>query len=262
MSIRIVRLPHLARFVSLSRRFSSTPTDTSIEVEKKILLSAPCRSRILSHCTSSSTRVLRDTYWDTRDMRWARNDVWLRQRNASWELKYPAVAQADASRVSSRPHAVDEYVEYSNEGDIAAKLGLPVEAHSVPLAARLEVNHLTRFTTIVTTRTHVSLVIQMGTTGTPDAANVSVDLDHVTFEPTNDTYDIAEVEVVIPGEHTDEARREQVARAHQIINTFMTLYGVDPHARVHGKVLEFLRRHRPHTYAQLLAEGFIARKVG
>ena len=106
-------------FDSLKRRRRCSTASGEIEVERKILVDATLRRRILQ-CGGRKTGELRmvDTYYDTKCRRLCLADAWLRRRSVGdevrWELKV-------GPGLDCFKHTAASYVEYTG-ADVCKKL--------------------------------------------------------------------------------------------------------------------------------------------
>lgn len=61
-----------------------------LEIEQKFSVPKDYKTSLLSAgATLVSTKPLKDVYWDTPELSLLKQDVWLRQRESTWELKVP-----------------------------------------------------------------------------------------------------------------------------------------------------------------------------
>lgn len=92
--------------------------DEQHEIEKKFFWYPALAQQLLTHPDAKKKSFL-DTYYDTTNHELTKNDVWLRKRANSWQLKIPSTlsAQAQAYQEIDSPREISEY------------LGLPTITH-------------------------------------------------------------------------------------------------------------------------------------
>lgn len=66
------------------------------------------------------TKELVETYFDTKDFNYLRNDTWFRERNGTFELKY--------RKPEERGKQLEVYLELTSEEEIKAFLDVPKDA--------------------------------------------------------------------------------------------------------------------------------------
>lgn len=229
-----------------------------LEIERKFFVNNETIQLLQQRCARPKCIDMLDEYWDTgpslipqsnegrlavglQPYTLSTADAWLRRRNDTWELKWPAVSlQAQLQALQARRadgqvgHAVpaDQYNEYTNLAEIRrqlAALGVQLTAASeVPFHLALSSAGLSAFARIRTARTRYELdprdiplregnVLMQGVT-------LGVDVDEVEYEDLpagmrKEPYRLAEVEVVIPfsslsgqGDQGDSAARTQAVQ--------------------------------------------------
>lgn len=196
------------------------------EVERKFHLTADEKERLLNGAQFIGEKQFVDIYYDTADYRLTRKDWWLRSRAGKWELKMRLRASADA--------ATTQYDEKDKEPDIRKALNFPSNG---TLEEMLRQYGYTPFCICTTTRRHYEKDI------------FGIDLDEATYEGTDFTYTITEIERTVEDPlQTEQAAAEILAFAHQ--------HGLSLPS-VRGKILEYLRRIRPEHYQALVESGTV-----
>lgn len=249
--------------------------DGEDEVERKFRLAPAVRASLAARLRAAppaARSCFTDRYFDARDFALTRRDLWLRRRDAVWELKAP---QPPAAAAANAPPAslagVDFYRESRDWPTIAAeatrlagvRLSPPFPAPGDDSSASAAETWLAAcgvelFANVRTQRERHSLELERG-------HSVRIDLDDVAFLATgNDAlqgqggprelsrYEIGEIELVAAG--------GGMSPSAALADAFGQL-GIDT-APVRGKLLELLVRHRPEHYEALRASGLLAAKLG
>ena len=250
-------------FKSLQR----VPFSTSVcedEIERKFRLTPGIRQH-LSRLVVSRKLVTEftDRYFDTSTFSLTRNDCWLRRRDESWELKSPQSAKLNSTNDKQALIGIDFYRESRDWGSIATiaekiagvQLTFPFPSHSDETEAWLLEHRVLLFANVRTLRERNTLVLSRG-------HKVRLDLDTVIFFETVNTtgetptvlstYEIGEVELVSAGENMSPPDALKDAFGQLGIGT----------ETVHGKLLEFLSRHRPLHHEALRNSGLLEAKLG
>jgi hypothetical protein len=255
-----------------------------LEVEVKFEVPRHFADTLTHRFAASPPRIktFTDTYYERSGRPLTTRDMWLRQRGATVELKWPAAAAAaapsapsgsDSTAPATGTAAVDAYNESTDwptiSGALQATAGvapLPTPYPATPdaLAAYMAAAGYTPFAVLTTTRSRYALTIR--------GARVFVDIDRVTFLPPRGggagaplgEYSIGEVELVAAGAAAEAGGGGGDPRA-AVAGVLTALLRSDdaPRARpVRGKVLEYLARHDAPHYAALGASGLLASKLG
>lgn len=280
-------LPRNFKLIQTSVRNCSSPATQlppveEQEVEKKFRPSPAILAALpsLGQCREIS---FTDTYFDNGPYDLTTKDMWLRQRNSTFELKWPnsraQMAGADLQVSESAANLIDFYHESTNWAVIdlvlreSAGVKLPPPSSS-PMGglqsidaireahARLKTGGLHVFATLRTTRLRYKLHLPVRLNGADHCASskhtVHVDIDTVRFDPpaedagASESYLLGEVELVQAGGGLPASVALQ--------DVFQQL-GISPQP-VRGKVLEYLYRRRPRHYQALVDCGLIAAKMG
>ena len=260
---------------SPSSSFSSLAADalpaSEDEVERKFPLTAEVRARLARLALAPPVHsAFTDRYFDSRAFALTRRDLWLRRRDAVWELKSPQPPAGggggDGDGVAGLA-GVDFYREsrdWPSIASVAARLAGVHLAPPFPIApaasadmsamaaeAWLAARGIEVFADVTTSRERRSLVLACG-------HHVRLDLDSVAFFAVSgprhelSRYEIGEVELVAAG--------GGAAPATALADVFEQL-GIGAEA-VRGKLLELLARHRPEHYDALRESGLLASKLG
>jgi len=91
-----------------------------IEIEVKIPLTEENKEKLVHSSEFIKEKEIKDVYWDTDTHDLTSKDVWLRERNGEWELKY-----TKNEGVAINRRVMDQYEELENENDIRERLGIP-----------------------------------------------------------------------------------------------------------------------------------------
>lgn len=191
-----------------------------IEVEKTFSLDEETASRLIRQATFQKSVTLKDIYYDTADYQLTKRDWWLRSRNGRFELK---TVYGEERPIHERTH--DHYRELETEEAIKQALGWNDQR---PFVEVLTDNGYLPFATIVTKRRKYQ------------SGDFHIDLDEMDFG-----YACADIEQVV-----DEA---QVETATAAIEAFAKQLGLQ--RTTAGKVIEYLKRHRPDHYRALKEAG-------
>ena len=250
-----------SRFQFIKPNTSNFASETAgnqrlVEVEKKFRWVGDNKC-VIGDCESLGTKIFTDIYFDTPNYALTTRDIWLRQREKTFECKIPVPVAHGATS------AVDRYDELTAEEEILhflesmkqmGSLVRPKPAfESLPtLLARgkkpdvgiardwsleswLEQNMIRGFTAITTTRRKYR------------KGKFLIDLDEVDFG-----YSIGEVEMLV--------EEIQVESAVQEVEAFCRENSFDVRPPIRGKVLEWLARYSPKHYNALQASGLLAAK--
>lgn len=228
-----------------------------LEIEVKFV-PPPTLVSTLSRLSPAPPKVktFTDVYFDNSTYTLTTRDMWLRKRDATLELKWPAVlGESGATPEGLRP--VDHYNEDTVLDEIAKVLrcsapslaSLPPPPSSTaahPVSEWLKACHLSPFASLVTHRSRYRVTLAGST--------VHVDLDEVEFSSqSKEVYRVGEVELLeaAPGSNPNEALGE-----------VLKALGVESSKPVKGKVLEYLSRHSPKHWDALEAAGHLTKKLG
>ena len=235
------------------QRFASTQPARSIEIEAKFPFTEEDVRRIASRGVQRATKVFTDRYWDNRPRNYplTTSDIWLRQRDAAWEIKVPVgfyYRSRAGDDVTSAPSAVDRYKELTNEAEISAFLrdrqflraaaaAAAAAGETASLERSLLADAFAAFCCITTERR------------TYECEGVTVTFDRAT--PLG--YSVGELELLV-----DAAG--DAAAAERRIRSFARQFSLPIESRMPGKVLEQIRRSSPEHWAALQASGLLRSK--
>lgn len=233
--------------VASSSRGASSPM---IEVERKYEADASAEelTRRVEALGGRSKGVVTftDAYYDTPDRALCAQDVWLRRRDAAWEIKLPVLADA---RRSGGERSVFREVEGARDvlreflgalGDDrgeSARAGAdrpdPADAEAA-LRDALASRRAEAFAEFSTTR------VKLETT-----SGVAVDVDAASFG-----HVVVEVEVMCGDER-------EVAEAERRVEETARELGLEPLLDSGGKLETFIRRNCPEHLATLVERGIL-----
>eukprot|EP00004_Rigifila_ramosa_P008508 TRINITY_DN1975_c0_g1_i5.p2 TRINITY_DN1975_c0_g1~~TRINITY_DN1975_c0_g1_i5.p2 ORF type:complete len:319 (-),score=73.41 TRINITY_DN1975_c0_g1_i5:108-1064(-) len=174
-------------------------------------------------------------------------------------------------RAGARAPATDRYRELTEGAEIAGELRRRGFAVAALGGEALREAGLGEVAAIRTDRTSYAFVPRSSSSSSGVA--VSVDVDAVAFLGSGgvlSTYRIAEVEIVVAlgpeggsGDLAAASSRDAgaVQQAEAELAAFAAEHGLEAPAGLRGKVLEYLARHRPAHYAQLVECGLVAAKT-
>ncbi|MDP3794562.1 MAG: CYTH domain-containing protein [bacterium] len=193
-----------------------------IEVEKKFLLRDDDIARLTRDARFVREEVLCDVYYDTPDFRVTRADMWLRERNARWELKVSL--NKDPNRLG------DNFRELETEDEIRGVLGLSQEG---TFREDLERRGYGTFCTCITTRRKYK------------KGDFTIDLDSAEFDGLS--YRIAEIELMVETPDEMEAAFDRIRR--------LALTEGLAVEHVQGKIAAYLKHKKPGHYEALVSAG-------
>lgn len=193
-----------------------------IEIEKKFILTAEEKQRLLKGAILVQKKTIHDIYYDTSEFALAKKDWWLRDRNGSFELKI-------SLRLPSKKeeYAPTQYQELQEEQNIRKALGI---SSDYPFADALDRAGYVQAFTITTIREQYT---KEGFTIAQDSVDYG--------------YDLVEIERMV--EHESE-----ILQAEKDIYAFAQAQGLRVKEAGRGKVLEYLRRYNPVQYEAILQE--------
>lgn len=200
-----------------------------IEIEKKFFLTKQQRADLLQDAQESGRALVEDEYYDTSAYDLTANDLWLRNRNGSYELKAPLRGGNDITAATNR------YQELTDPQEIAETLRID---YSGDLAASLSLAGIARFMKVYTDRTSYQ------------KEGFRIDIDAATYEGSSFTHAIAEIELLV----RSEAEADQ---AEQRILEFAHRHHLSTDKVVLGKVLAYLQSERPDHYQTLVDAGIV-----
>jgi adenylate cyclase class IV len=200
----------------------------AIEVEKKFLLTEHQRRKLITGAKLIAEKVIRDVYYDDSDWSLSTKDIFLRERDGSWELKVGAAGQSPHGRRS-----INQYEEITDSKEILSRLELATTRN---IAETLSSAGLTPFAKLTTHRTKYQ------------RDGFVIDVDSVKF-PEGDGYDLVEIELM--GDDAEESKRR--------IDAFAAEIGL-PTEPVRGKLQEYCVRHQPEHIIAMKKAGLVVEK--
>lgn len=260
---------------------SQVSQKTNLEIEKKFECTEAIQNTIQSLVSDQRTIDMIDTYYDTDDYSLSCKDMWMRERNAVMELKWPhrlGIQSQSFSNDMVVPFATDFYNESTDKVQIAKVIQEQCKSRSILDLA--SVGHwnawvnsasIAPFATIRSHRTRynlsVPITIRLLNEDRNILQNVCVDIDEVTYfegQPTSRAssamkgkYMIGEVELAPDKDNTALATTQEDKLA--VMKEVFRVLGISPQP-VRGKVLEYLYRYRPRHYQALRDCGQLASK--
>ena len=257
----------------------SKDKDHDKEVERKFAVTPKNFATIEGLAISKAKlKTFTDRYYDfDSTYPLTRRDMWLRERNAVLELKWPMAMLSD-QRQQSDLAGIDFYNESRDIqfiSDLISKVavGEPTVAAASSVTDLIKNNIFTCVAEVTTMRAEyevhvpVSPLIQNNLNAGRDMHKFLAVVDrcffpedYLTGEPSDSTpkpysehsYTIGEIELISAGSGSSDS---------QAMRDIFDQLGVS-HQAVRGKVLEYLHRHKPHHYAALGESGLLTSKLG
>lgn len=180
--------------------------------------------RLTENTQFLNERVFTDMYYDTGNFSLTSHDKWLRSREGRFELKLPLHDGAD--------RLADQYDEFEDERKIRAAIDMPVRGN---FADDLVKAGYAPFCICKTTRRKYK------------KEPFIIDLDAVDFQ--DFTYNIGEIELMVDDKSEIEGAIEKIMAFAKEQNLAI--------APVRGKVIEYLKRTKPHHYQALVRAGVV-----
>lgn len=203
-----------------------------IEVEKKFILTAKQKERLLKGAEFVSEEIFTDIYYDTTEYALTKNDIWLRLRGDNFELKIPAHENANAK--------VQSYTEIEGEENIRQIFNL---LENKTFLEDMQVFGYGPFCVCTTTRKKYKKYFIEN----QNKEKFSIDLDEVDYADFQ--YVLAEIELMVES-------KAEMQKATKKIMAFAKSVGLrDMYVR--GKVLEYLRRKKPEHFQALVEAGVV-----
>ena len=196
-----------------------------VEVESKFLLSPKQRHALLSRVRGGVLTSFSDIYYDKRNYALTSRDWWLRRRGGAWELKVGRFGLKGTSTV---------YEEVTDEQTIAHLLNISLDGGRFEQELRAE-----GYNSLVELITHRR---------TYTAGDFNITTDSVSADCGAFSYEICEIELLVPEGERDRAQARIAAYAREL--------GFTP-APVRGKLIEYLWRHRKPHFDLLVERGVI-----
>lgn len=215
---------------------------SSIEIERKFLLTAPIKQRLLSLSSLSSRgRELekiqfRDQYFDQQ---LALRNVWLRTRNGQWELKIPL--QSDAGNSNSRNASI--FKEIAGYEQVSKAL----LEHRHDMTSYTDINDLLKsasssslcYAVLDTERTQFSIPWQS------HSVNITLDECKCPDEDGNQFHvSVGELEILV-------SREEDINKATGVLDDLVNDLRVKQVEDKEGKLLKYLKEFKPSLYKNL-----------
>lgn len=195
-----------------------------IEVEKKVMLTEAHINEIETNATFLHTKSFSDTYFDTTSYTYTLQNMWLRKRAETFELKVGIIKEGDT---------IDRYDELTEPSAIYKTLGIELNSN---LENDLANHAIVPFCTFTTTRTKYQL------------GPYTIDIDHAVCGSM--TYDIAEIERLVN-------TPDEIPKAEQSIYELIAKLQIDPTIRLLGKLPYFLSKLRKDHFQALVMANVI-----
>lgn len=194
-----------------------------IEVEIKVQVTDEQAKALIKNAQFISQKVLINEYYDSADFKLTTKGFWLRRRNGTFELKFPATKDGNFNINKSTPMH-----EINDEQEIMRILNL-CEYKSLPIALAAEgYAVLYRFTTTRTTYTKDGFTI---------------DFDHADFGDL--IYSMCEIEILV--ESTNQTKQ-----ALDSLYSFVKQYGISTD-HTEGKLGHYMRVKNPKHYHAIMS---------
>lgn len=205
--------------------------------------------------------VLNDAYYDDSLYTLTTNDMWLRERNEMFELKFPMRTGGSSTLGLSGIDYFNESTNWPTICDSINALGLPHLQHNIDSNVTfvqskdwLSKSGITIFSRFRTRRTRqrVTLSVKSG------FVDLNIDLDEVDFlSPDISDMSVMNEEPFVIGEIELVSTEEQYSGV-VLAEVFDQLQLSE--SRIRGKVLEYIYRYRPNHYQALTQCGIIGSK--
>lgn len=195
-----------------------------IEIERQFRIESGARENLLRHAEFLGERLLKDTYYDTPDFAYARQDLWLRKRNDMFGLKAPTQASHELA---------EQYLEITDEALILRYMHLNIQGN---FADTLAMQNIMPYCMCTTQRKEYVL------------EGVTLDFDETTFTD-GFSYALGEAELLI----TDKSQAERTAKT---LDDFMLRHGLQD-AHVEDKLVAYFRARRAKDFDMLQAAGVL-----
>lgn len=259
------RAPSNDRSMNITKRWAGTVQ----EIERKFIVTPSVFHTCQQLATSAREIHMMDTYYDYPDFRLTQQDMWLRERNQSWELKVPAKA---ARITATDTLQVDHYDEITHLPDITT-VACPNTKGTEPKDGRiigdeqfpsiLAANGISPFARLLTKRCRFR--IELANTGSTGKTTINVDIDTVTCDPSlilsqeqkenasHWRYEVGEVELLAVNGNAS------IENASSVMEVVLATLGIHPKS-VNGKVLQYLQQFSVQHYAALDKSGLLKAK--
>ncbi len=191
----------------------------TIEIERKVRLEPHQIQQIAKTAILVKETQIQDTYFDTDDYQYTAQNMWLRQRDGSFELKIG---------IKKENGAIDRYEEITDQHLILSHLRLDV---GVDFPTALSQKNISAFCSFLTLRKTYRL------------GEITIDVDDADFGDFR--YRVAEIEMVV----SDLSKMHE---AEQKIGLFIKEFGIDTSIPVPAKLSYYLYCKKPDHYQALV----------
>lgn len=196
----------------------------TIEIERKVRLEPHQMQKIIQQAALVKEIQIQDSYFDTDDYQYTIQNIWLRQRDGSFELKVG---------IKKENGAIDRYEEITDEHLILNHLRLDI---GVNVQTALSQKKLIPFCSFLTLRKSYRL------------DEITIDIDDADFGDLR--YRVAEIEMVV----SDLSKMEE---AEQKITHFIKEFDIDTSIPVPAKLSYYLYYKKPDYYQALVQSKVI-----
>lgn len=200
-----------------------------IEIEKKFILSDAQKEALLEDAESVGEATIEDSYLDTESYDLTLQDYWFRLRDGLYELKAPLRSGAGSYEGTNR------YRELTDIDAISSELGLNA---SNEIEVNLSESGIKPFITCFTKRKSYK------------KEGFKIDIDTATYENSDFTYSVAEIELLVEDESEADAAEERII-------AFAKKYDLSTDQIILGKIAAYLKEENPDHYEKLVAAGVL-----
>ncbi|MFZ1301356.1 MAG: CYTH domain-containing protein [Candidatus Microsaccharimonas sp.] len=194
-----------------------------VEIEKKFVLTETQKTALLDGSVELGEKSIVDSYLDTDDYQLTLRDYWFRIRDGEYELKAPLASGSGSYATTNR------YREITSVEEICDELKLD---YSGDIETTLSLAGIKSFITCYTTRQSY------------EKAGFEIDVDQATYQDSDFTYALAEIELLIEDESkADEAEARIIEFAQQ--------FNLTTDQVILGKIAAYLKEEKPEHYQAL-----------
>lgn len=199
-----------------------------IELEIKCLPNAQQKEALLKNASFVSTETLTDTYYETPTYDLSRKDYWLRTRNNTFMLKIPATDKHPFAEQKILPkHEIEDEVIIRKQLELSTEIPFIYALEQANIKPRY---HYTK------------------TRNKYKKEDFILDFDHIDYGPF--TYDLCEVEIIVPTE-------QELAAATNKLHLFFATHNMKIEEVLGGLIYLIKKTNQEHY--QLLQKSHKAR---
>lgn len=188
-----------------------------IEVEIKVPISENNVALLIDGADFIGEKTQRDKYYDNKEYDLTTKSIWLRDRNGSFELKYPIE--------TFEPGLSNRYKEYESDEEIKEVLSL---SNTLSIEDAISEAGYFPFSDYVTVRKSYK------------NNEFRIDVDETNFG-----YSLCEVECMVENEG-------DILKAEENIKKFISDRGIDPTRLAVGKLVMYLKKNKPEHFKKLV----------